>query len=267
MSEAGSMIVTGAARGIGRAIALRLAHDERRHGRSGRLVLADMLGDELEAVAAELRAGGAEVQAVVGDMADPQLPARIVAAATHSFGGIDAVISNAGLAIASPMLQCRVEDWDRVFAVNVRASLLLGQAAHPWLQAARGCFVITTSISGSHATVPLGAYSASKAAALMLMRQLALEWGPDGIRVNAVSPGLTQTPGTAFVYADPEVKARRERRVPLRRIAQPDDIASAVSFLVGSDAAYVHGLDLVVDGGYSQALMDGAHMTGWQAHA
>lgn len=263
MTESRRVIVTGAARGIGRAIAQRLAQDERQRGLFARLLLADMLGDELEELAGELRAGGADVCTVTGDMADPELPARIVSVASDRFGSIDAVVSNAGLAIPAPLLHCRLEDWDRVFSVNVRATLLLGQAAHPWLKASGGRLVITTSISGSHATVPLGPYSSSKAAALMLMRQLALEWGPDGVRVNAISPGLTQTPGTAFVYSDPQVKAKREARIPLRRVAQPDEIASAVSFLLGPDASYVHGLDLVVDGGYGNALMDSASMTGW----
>ena len=264
MTESKRVIVTGAARGIGRAIALRLAQDERRQGQCARLLLADMLGDELESLAEELRAEGVDVCTVGGDMADPALPERIVSAANARFGGIDAVISNAGMAIPAPMLDYRLEDWDRVFAVNVRAAMLLGQAAHPGLKASRGCLVITTSISGSHATVPLGAYSASKAAALMLMRQFALEWGPAGIRVNAISPGMTQTPGTAVIYSNPGAKAKREARIPLRRVAQPEDMANAVSFLIGPDAAYVHGQDLVVDGGFGIGLMGGASMEHWQ---
>ena len=117
--------------------------------------------------------------------------------------------------------------------------------------------------SGTNATAPLGAYSASKAAALMLVRQMALEWGPDGIRVNALSPGLTETPGTASVYAQPNAREQRESRIPLRRVARAEDMSNALSFLIGPDAAYVNGIDLLVDGGLSQTLMGSLNMTSW----
>ncbi len=258
------ILLTGAAHGIGRAMAVRLARDSiQRHGAPARMVLADLRGDGLETLAAELRSEGAEVIALTADMADPAAPARLVEAAA-AFGGLEAVVSNAGFAIPSPLLTARLEDWDKVFAVHVRAAWLLGQAAHPLLKAARGSIVVTTSISGSNATAPLAAYSPSKAAALMLVRQMALEWGPDGIRANALSPGITETPGTAPVYADPQSRAQREARVPLRRIAQPEDMANALSFLVGPDAGYVNGTDLIVDGGLSNGLMSSLNMGGWQ---
>ncbi len=257
-------LLTGAARGIGRAMAERLARDSlQRHGAPARMVLADLHGDELEALAATLRAQGHEVIPVTADMADPASPTRLVDAA-QAFGGLEAVVSNAGFAIPSPLLTARMDDWDKVFAVHVRAAWLLGQAAHPLLKAARGSIVITTSISGSNATAPLAAYSPSKAAALMLVKQMALEWGPDGIRANALSPGITETPRTAPVYADPRSRAQRESRVPLRRIAVAEDMANALSFLVGPDAGYVNGVDLLVDGGLANGLMGSLNMGGWQ---
>ena len=170
------ILLTGAAQGIGRAMAERLARDSlQRHGAPARMVLSDLRGGELETLAAQLRTEGAEVITLTADMADPAAPARMVEAAA-AFGGLDAVVSNAGFAIPSPLLTARLEDWDKVFAVHVRAAWLLGKAAHPLLKAARGSIVITTSISGSNATAPLAAYSPSKAAALMLVRQMALEW-------------------------------------------------------------------------------------------
>ncbi|WP_212745065.1 SDR family oxidoreductase [Hydrogenophaga sp. 2FB] len=259
------IILTGAARGIGRAMAERLARDSRqRHGLPARMVLADLHRDELESLAARLREDGAEVQAIGADMADPATPARLVEAAA-AFGGLDAVVSNAGAAIPASLLEARLEDWDQVFALHVRAAWLLGRAAHPLLKAAQGSMVVTTSISGSQPTAPLAAYSPSKAAALMLVRQMALEWGPDGIRVNALSPGITETPGTAPVYADAPSRAQREARVPLRRIAQAEDMANALSFLVGPDAGYVSGTDLLVDGALSSVLMGSLNMAGWKA--
>lgn len=258
------VLLTGAARGIGRAMAERLARDSiERHGAPARMVLADLHGEELEQLATQLRTQGAEVLALTADMADPLAPARLVDAAS-AFGGLETVVSNAGFAIPSPLLTARMDDWDKVFAVHVRAAWLLGQAAHPLLKAARGCIVLTTSISGTHPTAPLAAYSPSKAAALMLVKQMALEWGPDGIRANALSPGITETPGTAPVYADPQSRAQREARVPLRRIAQAEDMANALSFLVGPDAAYVNGTELLVDGGLATGLMGSLNMGGWQ---
>lgn len=257
-------IVTGAARGIGRAMALRLAQDSRqRFGQPALLVLADQHDDELQALAATLRADGATVVVCAGDLANAAEPARIVDAA-RGFGGLDCVASNAGFALPAALLDATVEDWDRVFAVHVRAAWLLGRAAHPLLASARGCLVLTTSVSGSQATPPLAAYSASKAAQIMLMKQMAVEWGPDGVRVNALSPGLTVTPGTAAAYAKPGAQAQREARIPLKRVAQPEDMAAALSLLVGPDAAYIHGHELVVDGGLVHTLMPSLTLPAWQ---
>ncbi len=258
-------IVTGAARGIGHAMALRLAQDSHTwFGQPAQLVLADSQAEELETLVQALRAQGATAHAVVGDLAHAHEPERIVQAAVRAgFEGLDVVASNAGYARPAPLLDASVDDWDRVFAVHVRAAWLLGRAAHPLLAQANGSFVITTSISGTHATPPLAAYSPSKAAALMLMRQMAVEWGPQGIRVNALSPGLTETPGTSAAYAKPGAREQRAARIPLRRVALPQDMANALSLLVGPDAAYIHGLDLVVDGGLSHTLMPALTQPAW----
>ncbi len=258
-------IVTGAARGIGRAMAYRLAQDSlRRLGQPAQLVIADQHADDLHGVADSLREQGVTVHVCVGDLADPTEPSRIVAAA-QSFEGLDCVASNAGMARPASLLDASVHDWDQVFAVHVRAAWLLGKAAHPALARARGCLVLTTSVSGTQATPPLAAYSASKAAQIMLMRQMAVEWGPDGIRVNALSPGLTVTPGTAAAYEQPGALAQREARIPLRRVAQAEDMAAALSMLISPDAAYVHGHELVVDGGLSHTLMPSLTQPAWQA--
>ena len=257
-------IVTGAARGIGRAIARRLAGDAQASGGAG-LTLADVHADELKTLADELAALGARVRVVPGDLADPDVPARLVAEALEAHGGLDGLVSNAGFSLPGKLAAYPVASWDRVFAVNTRAPLLLGQAAHAALRESRGAIVVVTSISGTHATSPLGAYSPSKAAALMLVRQMAGEWGPDGIRVNALSPGLVLTPGTSAAYADPQARAARARRIPLQRMAEPEDMASVVAFLLGPDAAYVTGAELLADGGLAQTLMSSLPMGGWDA--
>jgi glucose 1-dehydrogenase len=256
-------IVTGAARGIGRAIAMRLARDAQAAG-GARLTLADLHADELQTLAAELGTLGSQVRVVPGDLSDPDFPARLVHEALEAHGGLDGVVSNAGLAVPGALANYPTDTWDHVFAVNTRAPFLLGRAAHAALRESRGAMVVVTSISGTHATSPLGAYSPSKAATLMLVRQMAGEWGPDGIRINALSPGLVLTPGTSAAYADPQARAARAQRIPLRRMAQPEDMASVVAFLLGRDAAYVTGADLLADGGLAQTLMSSLPMGGWQ---
>jgi NAD(P)-dependent dehydrogenase (short-subunit alcohol dehydrogenase family) len=112
-----------------------------------------------------------------------------------------------------------------------------------------------SSISASQPTPPHGAYSPSKAALVMLVRQMAYEWGPDGIRCNCVSPGMTHTGMTDQVYSDPQRRAERASHIPLRRVGDPIDIARVVAFLISPDAGYVTGVDLPVDGGVQTALM------------
>ncbi|GAB2730723.1 SDR family NAD(P)-dependent oxidoreductase [Comamonas sediminis] len=263
----GRTLVTGAARGIGRAIALRLAQDAHDQGARAQLTLLDQHAAELDALAAELQALGAQVQVLAGDLSGLDFAAQAVAAAVQRWGGLDGLVSNAGAAFPGALSDYQVADWDRTFALNARAPLLLAQAALAPLRASGGSIVVITSVSASHATPPLGAYSASKAAALMLVRQLATEWGPLGVRTNALSPGLIATPGTALAYADPAAKAHREQRVPLRRIGEPGDIAGAVSFLLSDAAAYINGAELVVDGGLAHTMMASLPQQAWQDQA
>ncbi len=254
-------IITGAARGIGRAIALRLALDAASRG-GAHLLLSDLHSEELRNVSEEIQAMGSQAMIMAGDLSDPAFPARLGMTAQEKLGGLDAVASNAGLSQHGPLLTYTVEEWDRNFAVHTRAPWLLAQACHPMLKESKGAFIITASVSGEHPTPPGGAYSSSKAAALMLARQLAVEWGPDGIRVNTVSPGMTLTPMTKAAYTQPGVMEQREARIPLRRVGQPEDIANAAVFLMGSDAMYITGADLVVDGGLTSTLM--AYNPGWK---
>ncbi len=256
-------IVTGAARGIGRAIVQRLVDQS---AGEVRLALVDQHADELHGLAQQFKGRVREVCVLTGDMADAQFPQTIAQALTH-WGGLDGLASNAGYAQPGDLARYALRDWDRMFAVNVRAHWLLAQACYHLLLAARGKVVFTASISGSNPTTPLGAYSPCKAALLMLMRQLAVEWGPQGIRVNAVSPGMTLTASTEHIYADAQVRRQREARIPARRIGQAGDIAAAVAYLLGPDADYVHGVDLLVDGGLAGTVMTTPLMDGWRAAA
>jgi glucose 1-dehydrogenase len=244
------VLVTGAASGIGRATCLRLAREARERGQPARLAAVDLTPPPgLDALVGDLERLGAEALALPGDMGDPDAPARVVVEAVSRFGGLDGLVSNAGLNRPGSLLEYEVADWDRLFAVNTRATWLLARAAHPALRASEGAIVAVASMSGIHPHAHLGAYGPSKAAVIMLAQVLAQEFGRDGIRVNAVSPGMVRTAMTAPVYADPALVAERAALVPLGRVASPEDIADVIAFLLSPDARYVNGHNLVVDGG------------------
>lgn len=243
-------LVTGAASGIGRATCLRLARDARAAGRKAQIAAVDLgPGAGLDSLVRELGEQGAAALALHGDMATVEAPARVVGEAIARFGGLDGVVSNAGVNRPGPLASYAVEDWDRMFAVNTRATWLLAKAAHDALAASRGAIVAVASMSGSNAHANLGPYGPSKAALIMLVAVLAQEFGRDGIRVNSLSPGMVRTGMTARVYANETVAAERDALVPLGRVATPEDMADVIAFLLGPDARYVNGHDLVVDGG------------------
>jgi NAD(P)-dependent dehydrogenase (short-subunit alcohol dehydrogenase family) len=170
-------------------------------------------------------------------------------------GGIDAVISNAGIIMGGALVDQQPEDFDRIFAINTRSTWALAKAAHPHLKDSKGAFVATASMSATQATPGLGFYSCSKAALLMLVRQLCVEWGPDGIRCNTVSPGPTYTPMTAAGYQDPERRDQREANIALRKLGLAEDVANAILFLISPLAGHIGGIDVLVDGGMSNMLM------------
>ncbi|HEV8141394.1 MAG TPA: SDR family oxidoreductase [Methylomirabilota bacterium] len=243
-------LVTGAGSGIGRATCLRLAREAAARGEKAQIAAVDLASSPgLRGVVGEVEKLGAQALPLQGDMGSATDPARVVNDAIARFGGLDGLVSNAGINRPGLLVNYKTEDWDALFAVNVRATWLLAQAAHPALKASRGAIVVTGSMSGSNAHANLGAYGPSKAAVIMLMRVLAQEFGRDGIRVNAVSPGMVRTGMTEPVYKSPELAAQRAELVPIGRVAAPEDIADAIAFLLGPDARYVNGHDLVVDGG------------------
>ncbi len=239
------VLITGASKGIGRAIAERLAAPGVSLGVCGTRASA-----ELSAIVGMCQARGANTIALTGDLADAAIPARLVADASGAFGGLDAVISNAGVVAPSRIAELPLDDWDRIFNINTRSAFLLAQAAYPHLKSSRGSFVAVASMSGVEPYPGTGAYSPSKAALIMLVRVLAQEWAAAGIRVNAISPGLIKTAMTAPIYADPVKTAAREALVPMHRIGVPEsDIAGIAAFLISNDAGYITGQNIIADGG------------------
>lgn len=253
-------IVTGSASGIGLAVAHKLNADTKvRSGRGAQLAIVDISTAKLDEAAHALRDEGAEVEPITADLIDPAAPEAVVARAIARFGGLDVLISNAGAIAPASLLDLTLEQYERTFHLNTRATWLLAKAAHPHLKASRGCIVATASIAAHHPIPTLGVYSPSKAALLMLARQMACDWGPDGIRVNTVSPGSTLTGigGTDPSAFDPRLTepGGAPDRNPLGFFSRPEDQAAAIAFLASPDARFISGADLQVDGGVQTQLM------------
>jgi NAD(P)-dependent dehydrogenase (short-subunit alcohol dehydrogenase family) len=249
-------LVTGGSYGIGGATCLRLARDAIARGEPAKIVVsATGARPDLAELVDELKSLGAEAKSVVGDLADRDFPQRLVDEAVAFCGGLDALVCNAGSRYKGMLLDIPTDDWDRVYAINIRAPWLLAKAAHPALKASRGAIVMVTSLAATHPLFNYGPYSTTKAALVMLVQQMANEWAPDGIRVNGVAPGSTMTREKSKVKAAPEVEAKRMAALPMGRVADPAEQASVIAFLLGKDASYISGHNIVVDGAFGSSLM------------
>lgn len=249
-------LVTGASYGIGGATCRKLAKDALARGETAHIVAtATGRNPDLKEVVDELNAMGAKAIGLAGDLSDPAVPKRLVDEAVAFCGGLDALVSNAVVRHKASMLDLEVKDWDRVFAVNTRATWLLGKAAHAALKASGGSIVAVTSIAGIFPHPHYGPYAPSKAALINLVEMLAHEWGVDGIRVNSIAPGMTRTRNAEPVYANKDILDARSAAIPLGRVADPAEMAGAIALLLSKDASYITGQNLVVDGGYSSGIM------------
>jgi NAD(P)-dependent dehydrogenase (short-subunit alcohol dehydrogenase family) len=247
-----SAIVTGGGSGIGRAIARRLAADG--HG----VVVSGRRAEPCEAAVRELEAEGHAAVAVAADVGEPDDAEHLVAHAIERFGGVDVVVANAGIGDGGPVLEETVEGWERVLRTNLTGAFLIARAALPALLERRGCVVTVSSTSGLLAGPGWAAYCTSKAGLIMLTRTLANDYGPRGVRANCVCPGWVRTPmGDSDMDEVARVRGLDREGAyqlahadnPLRRPAEPEEVASVVAFLAGPDASYVNGVALPVDGG------------------
>lgn len=254
-------LVSGGSSGIGAATCVRLAEAALARGEQAQIAVCGLKLNAIhEHVVSSIRSMGGTAIALVGDLGDPDVPGRLVEAAVAEFGGLDGLVANAGIASPGTICDLSVEDWDDMFSVNLRGAWLLAKASYAHLKESRGSACFTSSMSGQLPHAGSGAYSPSKAALTMLAQTLALEWAPDGVRVNVVSPGMTHTPMTEKMYADPQVKEAREGIIPLSRIGDPMDIANVIEFLIGPLSSYVTGQDVCVDGGFSKSIL--SHIPG-----
>jgi glucose 1-dehydrogenase len=246
------VLVTGVSEGIGGAICRQIADTSG----SSIAMCVRKRRPEVEALAAELRSRGCNAIVLEGDLRDPSVPEHFVQSAATEFKGLDAIVSNAGAVDPTPLEAMSLEVWDEMFALTCRASWLLAKAAFAQLKATQGAFVGISSQSGVHPHRNTGAYSASKAGLIMLCKQMALEWGEHGIRVNSISPGMIRTPMTQAIYRDESVTRQREAIVPLRRIGSPEDVARAVAFLIDPKNRYITGENILIDGGLTLSVLD-----------
>ncbi|WP_185996330.1 SDR family NAD(P)-dependent oxidoreductase [Nocardioides campestrisoli] len=237
------VIVTGASKGLGLEMARALAAE-------GADVLAVARSAEsLEALAAEETAGS--IHAHVCDMRDRRQVAGLVEAAVDRLGRLDVVVNNAGIAPAANFLEMDLAVYDEVMEVNVAALAVLSQAAGRHFVAAGqgGRIINVVSTSGILGKASLVAYSASKGAAIQMTKALAAEWARHDIQVNAIAPGAFATEAQAYVTQNPDVLAKRVRKIPARRMADPSEIGALTCYLASPLSKFVSGAVYVIDGG------------------
>jgi len=237
-------IVTGAASGIGRAIAERFAAE------GAAVLVADVQRDAGDAVATAIRAGGGQGEFAATDVTSETDVRAMVDAAVARFGRLDILVNNAGIGRFVPFEQLESGEWDRIFAVNLRAAYLACRAAVPHLKrSGHGAILNLSSQSGLQGQPMNEAYCASKAGVILFTRSLARELAPDGVRVNCICPGGTETALLRAFRRTITTVESAPASPPLGRFARPEEIAAAALFLVSDDASYVTGVALPVDGG------------------
>ena len=240
--------ITGAGSGMGRAAVIRFARE------GARVLACDVDLDAARESAALAEAGGGRVLAVKADVSKEAEVREAVKAAVKAFGKLDVLYNNAGI---FPSADHSVTDtdeavWDKVLAVNVKGVYLVCKHGIPELLSAGGGSVINVAsfVALVGCSVPQDAYTASKGAVLALTKSLAVQFGPKGVRANAICPGPIETPLlTAWLFKEPAEKAKRLNRIPMARFGKSDDIVNAALYLASDESTWTNGAALVIDGG------------------
>ena len=241
-------IVTGGGAGIGKATALLFARE------GAAVTIAEKDADSADSVAREITEAGGKALSLCVDVSLEKQVRKVVAKTVDIFGTVDVLVNNAGVELKCPVEETTAHDWDRVMAVNLKSAFLMSKYVIPILkEKKRGAIVMNSSVGYSIAAVNSSAYGASKAGMMALARCMALELAPYGIRVNAVCPGVIDTPmnqRNLMRAEDPEAMERSWYDVtPLPHIGKPDDVARAMLFLACDDSSFITGTPLYIDGG------------------
>ena len=243
------VLVSGASRGIGRAIGEGFAR------RGASVVITGRQPDTVERTAGEICPPGGTVRAKVCDVADAQAGQRLVDEVVDEFGRIDTLVNCAGVNKRMKVGQYTEEVYDFITNINIRGAFFLALAVgRQMINAGRGCQINIDSVNTHRPLNRVAVYAMSKSSVSQMTRCLAMEWGPHGVRVNAVAPGFTLTELTRNLWKDEKMDQWRQQNTPLRRIGQPNDMVGACIFLASEASSYVTGQVLYVDGGTSCGL-------------
>lgn len=244
-------VVTGAGSGIGKGTAQCLAdagYD---------IAIWEVRPEAGKATAEELRAKRVRTLSLVCDVSSQESVTAAAAATRAELGVPYVLVNNAGINRPERLEDLALDDWNRVIAVDLTGVFLcMQEVGRAMLELGRGCIVNIASVAAIHPTSYFGAYSPAKAGVVQLTNMAALEWGPRGVRCNAICPGQVRTELSAPAYANPDVAEQRRKVVPLKRIATATEMGSVVAFLASEAASYINGATLVVDGGFSVSLME-----------
>ena len=247
------VVISGGSTGIGAAIVRRFVAE------GARVAILDLNATDAASLAAEVGSGEETARAFACDVADVDGVVDAVGQAARWLGGVDIIVANAAVGtvvVGGTVESIEPERWDLAFDVNARGVYALCRAALPSMREAGGGSIVVTSSSSALVGVgsrPTHAYAATKGALLALVRALAVTYGPEGIRANALVPGFVRTRLTADVVGNPEGLAAATAGIPLRRIAEPDELAACALFLASDESSFVTGAALVADGGQTIA--------------
>jgi NAD(P)-dependent dehydrogenase (short-subunit alcohol dehydrogenase family) len=242
-------VITGSSRGIGRAIAESMV------ALGAKVVISSRKADACAAVAQEIAANGGEAAAIACNIGRKSEVEALVAETNRRFGRIDILVCNAAInPVFGPLLHLTDEAFDKIISTNVKSNLWLCNLVIPAMaQRAGGAVIIVSSIGGLRGTDVLGMYGISKAADFALARNLAVEWGPRNVRVNAIAPGIIKTDFARALWENEELMKRRNAQTPLRRIGLPEEIGPIAAFLASPAASFITGQTIVADGGITIA--------------
>jgi len=243
-------VVTGGSRGIGKAISLAFAREG-----ADVVVCYRASEEQSQQVLNEIQAMGRKSLACKVDVSVNDQVQQMVRSALDRFGRIDILVNVAGIIVKSPMEDLTEEDWDRVINVNLKGTFLCSQAVgRVMIDQGGGNILNIGSISGIAPHCNRGAYGPSKVAVAMLSNVMAVEWAEHNVRVNTIHPGTIETEMTRYSYPTEELRAKREKTIPLNRFGTPEEVAKAAVFLVSEDASCITGHSLVIDGGFQNSL-------------